>query len=73
MVRIWVRLKRDVYRVCGCYRGDIVVIDVFWRRLICSGLGKGATSESGKYLFRAANVWWNCAQYFGGVCPQIQG
>ena len=22
------------------------------------------TSEDGKYLFRAANVWWNCAQYF---------
>ena len=27
-------------------------------------LGKGATSEAGKYLFRAANVWWRCAQYF---------
>ena len=22
-------------------------------------LGKGATSEAGKYLFRAANVWWS--------------
>ena len=22
------------------------------------------TSEAGKYLFRAANVWWRCAQYF---------
>ena len=21
-------------------------------------------SEAGKYLFRAANVWWRCAQYF---------
>ena len=21
-------------------------------------------SEVGKYLFRAANVWWRCAQYF---------
>ena len=21
-------------------------------------------SEAGKYLFRAANVWWMCAQYF---------
>ena len=20
--------------------------------------------EEGKYLFRAANVWWRCAQYF---------
>ena len=27
-------------------------------------LSKGATSEAGKYLFRAANVWWMCAQYF---------
>ena len=24
-------------------------------------LGKGETI---KYLFRAANVWWRCAQYF---------
>ena len=31
---------------------------------VCSELGKGATSEAGKYLFRAANVWWRCAQYF---------
>ena len=23
-------------------------------------MGKGATSEAGKYLFRAANVWWRC-------------
>ena len=37
-------------------------MDVFWRRL-CE-LGKGATSEAGKYLFRAASVWWRCAQYF---------
>ena len=22
------------------------------------------TSEAGKYRFRAANVWWKCAQYF---------
>ena len=25
---------------------------------------RGATSEAGKYLFRVANVWWRCAQYF---------
>ena len=31
---------------------------------ICfSELGKGATSEAGTTLFRAANVWWRCAQY----------
>ena len=60
-------------RVCGCYRGDIVVKDVFWHQLcvsmeegrfVCSELGKGATSEVGKTLFRAADVWWRCAQYF---------
>ena len=27
-------------------------------------LGKGATSEKGKCLFRADNVWWWCAHYF---------
>ena len=59
--------------ICECYRGGIVVVDVIWRRLykyelrkgdFCSELGKGATSEAGKYLFRADNVWWRCAQYF---------
>ena len=33
-------------------------------RLVCTELGKGAKSdEAGKSLFRAANVWWMCAQY----------
>ena len=32
--------------------------------MVCSELGKGATSEAGKSLLRAANVWWRCAQYF---------
>ena len=27
-------------------------------------LGKDVTSEAGKYLFIAANVWWRCGQYF---------
>ena len=31
--------------------------------LFCSELGKGAMSEVGEYLFRAASVWWRCAQY----------
>ena len=53
-------------RVCECYRGGIVVMIVLWRRrcvnTICGRvffsfeLGKGTTSEAGKYLFRAANV-----------------
>ena len=33
-------------------------------RFDSSELGKCATSEAGKYLFTAANVWWRCAQYF---------
>ena len=33
-------------------------------RFVCSELGKGAMSEAGRYLFRAANVWWRCAHYF---------
>ena len=33
-------------------------------KFVCSELGKGATSGTGKYLVRAANVWWRCAQYF---------
>ena len=53
-------------RACECYRGGIVVMDVFWRQLcvslLCSELCKGATSETVKY--RADNVWWRCAQYF---------
>ena len=48
-----------------------MVMDVFMcfghfkvGRCVCPELGKGATSEAGKSLFRAANVWWRCAQYF---------
>ena len=51
-----------------------MVMDVIWRRLcvnmilrrviICSELGKGATSEAGKYLVRADNVLWRYVQYF---------
>ena len=33
-------------------------------RFICYELGMGATSDAGKYLFRADNVWWRCVQYF---------
>ena len=32
--------------------------------LFFSELGNGATSEARKYLFRAADEWWRCAQYF---------
>ena len=33
-------------------------------KFVCSELGKGATSEAGKRLFSADNVWWRCVQYF---------
>ena len=50
-------------------------MDVIWHRLCVSMIlrksdlfvlswERCATSEAGKYLFRAANVWWRCAQYF---------
>ena len=45
-----------------------MVMNVIWGRIcvsvICSGLGKSATSEVRKYLFRVANVRWRCAKYF---------
>ena len=31
---------------------------------MCYVLGKAALSEAGRRLFRAANVWWRCVQYF---------
>ena len=31
---------------------------------MCSELGKAATSETGEYLIRVANMWWRCMQYF---------
>ena len=58
----------------GVAKGGIVVMDLASTlckfdlrkgpgRLVCSELGKGVTSEAGKSLFRAAYVWWRCAQY----------
>ena len=50
-----------------------MVMDVFSSTLckydlrkgdLWSELGKGATSKAGKSLFRVANVWWRCVQYF---------
>ena len=35
-------------------KGDLFVLS--WAR--------GVTSAAEKSLFRAANVWWRCAQYF---------
>ena len=54
--------------VCECYeRGhsgdgcDLFKYDL--GNCDLSELGKGVMSEAAKYLFRAANVWWRCAQY----------
>ena len=35
-------------------KGDLFVLE----------LVTGATSDARKYIFRAANVWWRCAQQF---------
>ena len=40
----------------GCDLARLCVNIILGRVIICSELGKGATSEVGKYLFRAANV-----------------
>ena len=62
-------------RVCGCYRGGHSGDGCVWASTLCKydlrkgdlfvlSWARGATSEAGKSLFRAANVWWRCAQYF---------
>ena len=40
-----------------CFGVDFVKVCFEEGRFVCSALGKGATSEAGKSLFRAANVW----------------
>ena len=48
----------------GCGIASTCVSIIFVRVIYFSELGKGATNEAGKYLFRTANVWWRYAQYF---------
>ena len=48
----------------GCVLASTLCKYTLRKGFICSELGKGATSEAGMYLFRAANVGWKCAQYF---------
>ena len=51
VVCMWVQLKRwCVSCVCVC------VLQLREGDFVCSEFGKGATSEEGKSLFRAANV-----------------
>ena len=54
--------RDDVCRVCGCYRGGIVVMDVFWRR-ICVSMIWGREI----YLFW---VGQGCDEWFGEVSLQ---
>ena len=60
---------------CGCYTGgysgdecDLVFTlckyDLRNGDLFVLSWARGATCDVVKYLFRAANVWWRCAQYF---------
>ena len=42
--------------MCECYRGGIVAICDLASTLCKYDFRKGATSEAGKYFFRAANV-----------------
>ena len=35
VVRMWLQLRDDVGRVCECYRGGTVVIDVIWAPALC--------------------------------------
>ena len=60
---VWM-LQRG-HRGDGCvFASTLCKYDLREGRFVCSELGKGAASEAGKYLFRAASVWWRCAQYF---------
>ena len=63
--------------VCGCSRRDVCVCYIYKGGIGCDGCDLASTlckydfrkgnlfvlSWAGKYLFRAANVWWRCAQY----------
>ena len=76
VVCMWVQLKRWCLScVCGVlqrgHSGDgcdlastLCKYDLRKRDLLVLSWARGATSEAGKNLFRAANVWWRCTQYF---------
>ena len=59
------RVVQRGYSLDGCdFASTLCKYDLRNGDLFFSELGKGVTSETGKYLFRATNVWWRCAQYF---------
>ena len=60
---MWVLQSR--HRGDGCdLASTLCKYDLRTGDLFVLSWARGATSEAGKYLFRAANVWWRCAQYF---------
>ena len=60
MVCVWMLHSGD-----GCVLASTLCkYDLRKGNLFVHELGKGATSKAGKSHFRAANVWWRCAQYF---------
>ena len=57
-------------RTFGCVAMRSAVLFIFRSRLLLYSAGSGVNScfvwarvrrETGKYLFRAANVWWRCS------------
>ena len=75
VVRIWVQLKRlcvsCVWMLQRGHNGDVCVLastlckyDLRKGDVFVLSCAKGATSEAEEFPFRAANVWWRCAQYF---------
>ena len=75
VVRMWVQLKRwclscvwVLQRGHSCDGCDLASTlckyDLTKGDLFVPELGKGATSEARKCLFRADNVWWRCARVF---------
>ena len=56
-------------RVCGCYKGGMVVMDVFLASTLCKyDVRKGdlfvLSWAMVRRVRRESNVWWRCAQYF---------
>ena len=75
VVRMCVQLKRlcvsCVWMLQRGHSGDGCVLastlckyDLRKGDLFVLSWAEGATSAAGMSLFRAANVWWRCAQYF---------
>ena len=51
-----------------CLASTLCKYDLRKGDLFVLSLDKGVTSEVGRYLFRDANVWSRCVQYFVIAC-----